>query len=390
MRTKLVSAAAAVLAALLLLGPAVTASSVGSFQNGDFACSVDGSACRGPFTTLNAVDSTSIATWTVTQNSVDWIKTYWEQPSTGSYSIDMNGTRNAEHLSANGQIAQTFATSAGATYVVAFQLSGNFNSACQLPTPGRQTLWVDAPAVPGGTATADLGSAYTFTEPSSWSYTNMGWTVEKYSFTAAQGTTSSTLTFTADPNNTTNCGPAVGDVSVTEAPTSTVNCSGSCQAGALSPTTGVNGGVNTNSDGSTTYQLTAAFGAGTLNCDGFVSHGGPADPLAVTATSTVGGAVTLTFPPSFFSKSDLDPDDTPVCFGAGQRFPTWLRVPGSSSFPYQGLLFTCGNPVYQFVTRHRHFPLTACISSYSWTGGAETVAIQTSSFGSGGGDPMYW
>lgn len=388
MKTKLVSAAAVVLAALVLLGPAVTAS-VGGFQNGTFACSAGSSTCASPFTTLYAGDSTSIAPWTVTQNSVDWINTYWQQPAAGSYSIDMNGTANAGHTAANGQIAQMFATTAGATYDVTFELSGNFNSACQLPTPGQQTVWVDGPLPVDASSTTGLGSAFTFHEPSSWSYSNMGWTAKTYSFTAAQGTTSSTLTFTADPSNTTDCGPAIGDVTVTESPTSTVTCSGSCQSEALSPSTGVNGGVTTNTN-VPSYSLTAAFGTGTLNCDSLVSHGGTVDPLAVTATSTVGGSVTLTFPPSFFSDGDQDADNTPVCFGAGQRFPTWRPVEGSNSFPYQGLLYTCDNHVYRFVTRHFDFPLTACISSYSWSAGSETVVIRTSSFGTGGGDPMYW
>jgi hypothetical protein len=388
-KIRILAAATVTLAALAMTGP-VQAAGI-AFSNGNFACSAGSSTCASPFTTLYQGDSVSIAPWKVTLNSVDWISTYWEQPSSGSYSIDMNGTGNQEYPQANGQIAQTFPTTAGATYAVAFQLSGNFNSTCQLSPSGQQTLWVDAPAPApvNATETSSLGTSYTFTRPSSWSYSEMGWKSETYSFTAAQGTTTSTLTFTADPSNKSNCGPAIGDVSVTEAPSSTVTCSGSCQAVALSPTTGVNGGVSTKTS-DTHYSLTAAFGTGTLNCDAFVSHGGKVDPLAVTATATVGGTVTLTFPPSFFSNSDLDSDDTPVCFGAGQLFPTWLRVPGSSSFPYQGLLYTCSNPLYQLVTRHRHFPLTACISSYSWSAGTETVLIQTSSFGTGGGDPMYW
>jgi hypothetical protein len=388
-KTKLLAAAPVVLAAFVVLGPAVTASA-GGFENGNFACSVSGSTCASPFTTLYAGDSSSIAPWKVTQNSVDWINTYWSQPSSTSYSIDMNGTANSKYTSANGQIAQTFPTTAGATYDVKFELSGNFNSACKLPGSGPtpvQTVWVDAPAAP--IDTTGLGTAYTFPEPASWSYSTMGWTPETYSFTAAQGSTSSTLTFTADPSNTTDCGPAIGDVTVTESPTSTVTCSGSCQSEALSPSTGVNGGVNTNTN-VPSYSLTAAFGTGTLNCDSLVSHGGTVDPLAVTATSTVGGSVTLTFPPSFFSNRDQDADNTPVCFGADQRFPTWRPVEGSTSFPYQGLLYTCDNHVYRFVTRHFDFPLTACISSYSWSAGSETVVIQTSSFGTGGGDPMYW
>ena len=219
---------AAVLAGVVgVFGPAVAASAAGSFANGTFNCSQGGSTCSSPFTTLYRGDTTSIAPWTVTQNSVDWINGYWLPPPGGGYSVDMNGSG----YPANGQIAQTFATTAGATYFVSFELSGNFNTACTLPTAGSQTVYVVAPGTTPTDTIANvpnLGTPFTFLESSvsgGYGYlTNMGWTTKGYTFTAASSTTSSTLTFTADPTNTSNCGPVIANVSVTQVAASGAQC----------------------------------------------------------------------------------------------------------------------------------------------------------------------
>ena len=55
----------------------------GSFETG-IAISPD------PFKTLNATDSTSIAGWTVTSGSIDYIGSYWTAQD-GGRSLDMNG-----------------------------------------------------------------------------------------------------------------------------------------------------------------------------------------------------------------------------------------------------------------------------------------------------------
>ena len=280
----------------------------------------------------------------------------------------MNGTNP-------GAIAQTFATIAGATYNVSFYLSGNPDGGT-----GPKTLTV--------AASGNAKLPYTFTVTASTTHSSMGWIKESYTFTAT--TDSTDLSFAGDPAAGA-FGPVIADVTVaqtTPPPSVSVTCTSNCQVQVQSTSTGVTGGVTTNSSTSP-FHLSAAFGTGALNCDQFVSGSATADPLAVTTSADVGGSVTLTFPQSSSSQDPMDGDTqyTPVCFGATQRFPTWLPVQGSSSYPYQGLLFSCGNPIYKFLVRFIPYPLQACVASSSWVNGAEQVVVKTSSFG---GDPMYW
>ena len=83
-------------------------------NNGSFETGI---ADPGSFTTLTAVDSTSITDWTVNSGDADYIGTYW-LASNGSRSIDLDGDTQ-------GSISQTFATVSGTTYNVTFDLSGN-------------------------------------------------------------------------------------------------------------------------------------------------------------------------------------------------------------------------------------------------------------------------
>ena len=370
MKIRFLAAASVLLAAVALMGPVQAATVVNGFANGNFSSGMYTNGGSG-FDTLfaNQSNAGAITDWTVTSGSVDWIGTYWNGPNgQGDYSIDMNGD-------APGAIAQTFATTPGASYQATFDLSGNPDGGANL----TKVLTVQA--------TGNAAATYDFTIPTEMTEPTLSWAYgQTYTFMAT--TASTTLTFTGDPNAG-SYGPVIADVSVapTTPPSSTtVTCTGNCQVQVQSPTTGVNGGVTTSTSNSD-YSLTAAFGTGSLNCDHFVSGSKPADPLVITSTSNVGGSVTLTFPATFFNG---DQDNTPVCFGANQRFPTWLPVRGSSSFAYQGLLFTCDNPIYRLLVKYfpKYFPVQACISSYSWNAGAETVVIQTNTFG--GGDPMYW
>ncbi len=378
MKIRLLAAATVTLAALVMTGPVQAATIANSFSNGNFSAGNYQNGGSG-FDTLFSTSSTppnttyndnAIQDWTVTSGSVDWIGSYWQGPTaTDPWSIDMNGL-------APGAIAQTFSTTAGATYIASFYLSGNPDGGIQ-----NKTLTVSA--------SGNDPKAITYDMPSSQSEQDMNWTTASYTFTAA--TDSTTLTFAGDPNAGA-YGPVIGDVSVastTPPESTTVTCTGNCQVQVQSSTTGVGGGVTTNTS-NTNYSLEAAFGTGTLNCDYFVSGSRTADPLVVTSTPlgttgpVVGGTVTLTFPASFFTNGDQD--NTPVCFGANQPFLTWLPVQGSSSFAYQGLLFNCGSWIYRYFSKY--FPVQACVSSYSWSAGAETVVIQTNNFGNG--DPMYW
>ncbi len=368
MKIRLLAAATVMLAALAITGPVQAATIANTFSNGTFSpgspSSYVNESSQG-FDTLfyGQSNATAIPDWSVTSGSVDWIGSYWQGPtSTDPWSIDMNGDTP-------GAIAQTFQTTAGASYTASFSLSGNPDNGT-----GPKTLTV------GASGNAPAG--FIFDVTSLQSHADMYWTTASYTFTAT--TDSTTLTFAGDPNAGA-YGPVIGNVSVastTPPESATVTCAGNCQVQVQSSTTGVGGSVTTTTN-NPYYSLTAAFGKGTLNCDYFVSGSQTADPLLVTSSATVGGSVTLTFPASFFTNGDLD--NTPVCFGANKPFLTWLPVRGSSSFAYQGLLFTCGNPIYQFFARY--FPVQACISSYSWNAGAETVVIQTNTFG---GDPMYF
>jgi len=166
----------------------------GSFEAGAFPDSV-------AFHTVwsGTADAESITGWTVTGGSVDWINTYWTAQD-GTKSLDMNGTPTSDVPLAAGTVSQTLATTANNTYVVQFYVSGN--PACGL---GNKDLSVSA------TGTAPQN--YTFTITDATTLTNMGWTVQAYSF-VAKGT-STVLTFAADPNDTSVCGPALDSVSVT-------------------------------------------------------------------------------------------------------------------------------------------------------------------------------
>lgn len=91
----------------------------GSFEAGN---------CPSPFGTLNAVDSTTLAGWTVAGGSVDWINGYW-QSADGSKSIDMDGN-NPGKLS----LSQSLSTTKGMTYELTFAMSGNPDGAPKTKT----------------------------------------------------------------------------------------------------------------------------------------------------------------------------------------------------------------------------------------------------------------
>jgi len=175
----------------------------GSFEEGAFP---DGVA----FQTLwsGTPDAESITGWTVTSGSVDWINTYWTAQD-GTKSLDMNGTPSTEVPLAAGTISQTLATAANNTYVVQFFLSGN--PPCGL---GNKDLSVSA--------TGAAPQNYIFTITDATTLSNMGWTAQAYSF-VAKGT-STVLTFAADPNDTSVCGPALDSVSVTETAVRGADC----------------------------------------------------------------------------------------------------------------------------------------------------------------------
>ena len=193
-----------------LFGPVVAASS--SFSNGAFNCSlcsqsgyyVSNATSSGFYDISSTVGENDMAPWTVTANSVDWIDGLWQAPPGSLYSLDMNGLTN-------GTIQQTFSTVSGANYFVSFELSGN--SAC-----GPVTKILDVNATGGSlkqfSFDTQMGPGSTYAE--------MNWTAEGYTFTASG--TSTTITFAGDSTNTSACGPALGDVAVTQVAASGAQC----------------------------------------------------------------------------------------------------------------------------------------------------------------------
>ena len=137
---------------------------------------------------LVGVGSTAIDNWTVIQADIDYIGTGWDA-SDGLRSIDLGGG-----IGAAGGIEQTFLTTPGASYLVSFDLAGN---------------WGGVPTIKTVTVAADGQSAdFTF-DVTGKSAMNMGWINVLWKFTADDN--SATLQFlTSD----TNYGPAIDNVSV--------------------------------------------------------------------------------------------------------------------------------------------------------------------------------
>jgi choice-of-anchor C domain-containing protein len=104
---------ATTIAALLIAGVPYAAADASVVINGSFE---QGPASVGTFTTFGA-GSTAITGWTVTQGSIDLIRTYWNH-SDGARSLDLNGNQA-------GTIAQMIPTIAGKRYAVSFDISSN-------------------------------------------------------------------------------------------------------------------------------------------------------------------------------------------------------------------------------------------------------------------------
>ena len=172
----------------------------------------------GPgFQTITA--GSSIAGWTVTSGSVDWISTYWQEPAGVTNSFDLNGTPSAAQPNPAGTISQTLGgLEASEFYAVTFEMAGN-----PMCGPSTKGLTVDG-GDPGTMLVTGITSTHLTFSTSSTTTSNMGWTkVGPLDFLPRSGApdlpAQYTLTFTADPGNTSNCGPAIANVVVT--PTNT-------------------------------------------------------------------------------------------------------------------------------------------------------------------------
>jgi len=146
------------LAFTLVLVPAANANLLvnGSFEQG---------TPTGAFTTLH-LNSTAITGWTVTDENIDIVGTYWQQKS-GTRSIDLDGT-------VNGCLSQTFATVPGQAYAVTFWLAGNPGGSV-----ATKTMFMRAAldSVPFSFTTTGHTTA------------NMGWIQQGFSFIATGATT---------------------------------------------------------------------------------------------------------------------------------------------------------------------------------------------------------
>jgi choice-of-anchor C domain-containing protein len=141
--------------------------------------------------------------WTVTPDSVDLIGTYW-QPSGGHQSLDLAGN-------GSGGIEQTIATTAGVTYRLTFDMSGNPDGGFN---PNPKTLL------------ASLGASsqvFSYTLTGGNSSGNMLWTTKTVDFVAGPGT-SSLLSF--KDTDGTPYGAALDNISLTAVPEPTTMIAG--------------------------------------------------------------------------------------------------------------------------------------------------------------------
>ncbi len=205
MRKSFIAAAIPLVASLALAGSALAAS---AFTNGSFE---DGWSYGGDgFHTLAAgtADATAMAGWTVDAGNVDWVSdsySTWTSQD-GSHSVDMNGTGTAGG-SAAGTISQEFETTANDTYTVQFSVSNN--SVCG-PSTKSMTY-----SIAGSSETVDVPDSFSV-------YAGQWFAAPAVSFVAT--TASATVTFEADPTNTSNCGVVVDNVTVTQVAATGAQC----------------------------------------------------------------------------------------------------------------------------------------------------------------------
>lgn len=155
-------------------------------SDGDFNSPYGGSS----FTTYSA--GSSFGPWTVTTGSVDLIGGYWQSPTAGGGSVDVDGN-------APGAFDQAISTGAG-TYTLTFDLSGNPDG-----PPMSKTLQVSV----GNTTktfTYQIGAN---------THSNMMYVPETLTFMATGPTT---LTFTSLDGGGSPYGPVVGDVGIAAVP----------------------------------------------------------------------------------------------------------------------------------------------------------------------------
>jgi len=157
----------------------------GKLINGNFEA---GPGNLGRFATLGT-GSNSLPGWRIERGSIDIVGTYWQQKN-GHRSIDLCG-------SSCSTLTQTFAAVPGKTYVLSFDLAGNFFHS------GVKLLQVKA---------GDQVRSYQF-DTKGKNAGNMGWQRQALRFTATSG--SLKISFVAPDNiNDAYCGPAIDNVNI--------------------------------------------------------------------------------------------------------------------------------------------------------------------------------
>ncbi|HEY2052117.1 MAG TPA: PEPxxWA-CTERM sorting domain-containing protein [Caulobacteraceae bacterium] len=182
--TKTGACATGALVLALAVGSAHAATNL--VADGDFTSPSGGGAFHPYFA------GSSFGPWNVVSGSVDLVGGYWQAPTPGAGSVDVNGN-------ADGSFDQSIATGAG-TYTLTFDLSGN-----PVGRPMTKSLEVSVGSVT---------KTFTYTIGAN-SRTNMMYTPESLTFTTTGPTT---LTFTSLDQQRSPFGPVVGDVSITAVP----------------------------------------------------------------------------------------------------------------------------------------------------------------------------
>lgn len=173
-------------AALALLASTGWAAGPNLITNGGF----ESSTFSGTFTTFSA-GSTGLTGWTIGQDSVDLINTYWA-PASGNYSLDLSGNYD-------GTISQSFGTVVGQKYVVSFDMAANPDDS----TDPQKFMQVGLSQEP----------IYTFSSVGH-NHSSMGWATQTFSFVATA--TNSTLHFASIQDSA--GGIALDNISVTAVP----------------------------------------------------------------------------------------------------------------------------------------------------------------------------
>ena len=175
---------------------ATAAAATNFVSDGDFT-SPGGGGSYTPY-----ASGTLMGPWSVTSpccsptsDAIDLIGGYWDAPTSGTGSVDLDGT-------SPGMISQSFSLAPG-NYVLTFDLSGNPDGGA-----GVKSLAVSIDGI-----TDDL--SYTVTGANN--HGNMLYQLETIDFSVATAGTV-TLSFESMDASTSPFGPVIGDVSVTAVP----------------------------------------------------------------------------------------------------------------------------------------------------------------------------